>query len=110
MDFKEYQDRSGEMAVYPGRGSVLGLYYVGLGLGEAGEVQGKIKKVMRDDDGNLTSEKTKEISKELGDSLWYIAQTATELGLSLDDIAAGNLEKLEDRKNRGVLKGSGDNR
>lgn len=110
MEFREYQDRTADTAVYPGQGSVLGLYYVGLGLGEAGEVQGKIKKILRDDDSVLTEDKVKEIGKELGDALWYVAQTATELGLSLNDIAAGNLEKLADRRERGVIQGSGDNR
>jgi len=42
--------------------------------------------------------------------LWYLATLATELDSHLGCIADSNLKKLEDRKNRGVLKGSGDNR
>jgi NTP pyrophosphatase (non-canonical NTP hydrolase) len=50
------------------------------------------------------------MGKELGDVLWYVAQVATELGLDLDAIAEGNIEKLLSRQRRGVLSGSGDNR
>jgi len=110
LTFDEYQTRTGETAIYPGQGSVEGLYYVGLGLGEAGEVQGKIKKVMRDHGGVVTDETRKAIKKELGDAMWYIARTASELELTLSEVAQGNLDKLGDRKDRGVLTGNGDDR
>jgi hypothetical protein len=42
--------------------------------------------------------------------LWYVAVLADYLDLSLDDIATTNLAKLASRQDRGVLKGSGDNR
>jgi len=51
-----------------------------------------------------------EIAKELGDVLWYLAQMASELGASLEDVARGNIEKLRSRKERGMISGSGDNR
>jgi NTP pyrophosphatase (non-canonical NTP hydrolase) len=51
-----------------------------------------------------------EIEKELGDVLWYLANLATDLGLSLGAIAQLNLDKLEDRKKRNVIKGEGDDR
>ena len=110
MKFDEYQEATATTAVYPGQGSITGLYYVGLGLGEAGEVQGKIKKILRDDDGVLIQEKIDAISAELGDVLWYLSQTATELGLRLSDVAEYNIEKLFGRRERGTIKGSGDNR
>lgn len=110
LNFDEYQDRSGATAIYPGQGELLGLAYVGLGLGEAGEVQGKIKKIIRDSNGVITDEARKAIGKELGDQLWYIARTCTELKLKLGDVAEANLSKLEDRKERGVLTGNGDER
>jgi NTP pyrophosphatase (non-canonical NTP hydrolase) len=109
MTFEEYQKEAQGTATYPGIGN--NYVYPTLGLsGEAGEVADIIKKVIRDDDGEISEEKMRNLKKELGDVLWYISSLATELGLSLDDIAAGNIEKLLSRKERGVLGGSGDNR
>ena len=109
LDFTEYQKLSRRTAVYPNIGN--NLYYPALGLaGETGEVMNKIKKIMRDKldikDNNLKEM----IESELGDILWYISNLATELNLSLDDIAKKNLDKLMDRKKRGKIHGSGDNR
>ncbi|MCL2677366.1 MAG: nucleoside triphosphate pyrophosphohydrolase family protein [Streptococcaceae bacterium] len=82
-----------------------------LGLsGEAGEVSDKVKKLIRDKDGRLTSTDKENIAKELGDVLWYVATTARYIGIDLENIAKNNIEKLEDRKARGVIKGNGDNR
>jgi NTP pyrophosphatase (non-canonical NTP hydrolase) len=50
------------------------------------------------------------IEKELGDVLWYESQLAQELGISLDHVGVGNITKLKDRLERGVVHGSGDNR
>lgn len=108
VGFDEYQRLAFTTAIYPNKGN--NIYYPALGLGEVGEIQGKIKKIMRDDNGVITDKKREEIKKEVGDALWYIAALATELGLSLNDIAQSNLDKLFDRKERGVIKGSGDNR
>jgi len=110
MDFQTYQSNTAKTAIYPGKGGIIGLLYCALGLGEAGEFQGKVKKVLRDDDGVVTDEKRSAMESELGDLLWYASQVASELGLSLDDVAQHNLDKLADRKARGVLGGSGDNR
>lgn len=110
MQMNEYQILSAGTAIYPGKGSTTGLLYVGLGLGEAGEVQGKIKKILRDDAGEITEEKRQAIARELGDVLWYASQICEELGLRLGDIARMNLAKLADRQERGVLTGSGDER
>ena len=110
MEFNEYQVISDGTAIYPGKGTVSGLYYTALGLGEAGEVQGKVKKIMRDNGGVLNEETCNAIAKELGDLLWYVSQTATELGLELDDVAEANINKLADRRERGVIQGSGDDR
>ena len=51
-----------------------------------------------------------ELSKEIGDVLWYLAALSQELGLELQDIAEQNIIKLQSRKDRGLLSGSGDNR
>jgi len=85
--------------------------YPALGLaGEAGEVCEKVKKMFRDDDGEVTPAKLEEIKKELGDVLWYIANLAADFGINLDEVAMLNLDKLFSRQKRGTLKGSGDNR
>lgn len=109
MNFEEYQKESRKTASYPKIGK--NFVYPTLGVaGEAGEVAEKIKKIFRDDGGRITKKRLGEIKKELGDLLWYISQTATELNLSLNDIAEDNLKKLFSRKKRGKIKGSGDNR
>jgi len=106
-----YQRLAGRTAQYPGRGEKPMSAYPALGLaGEAGEVCEQIKKAMRDDGGEITPERHKALRKELGDVLWYLAALAFELDLDLSDIAQANLDKLADRKARGVLQGSGDER
>ena len=109
MTFNEYQERSRKTALYPDKDHSF--IYPTLGLtGEAGEVAEKVKKILRDDNGVVTDAKRAEITKELGDVIWYVAQIATEFGLSLDEVARANSEKLESRMDRGTLHGSGDNR
>ncbi|HLN19058.1 MAG TPA: nucleoside triphosphate pyrophosphohydrolase family protein, partial [Patescibacteria group bacterium] len=73
-------------------------------------IANKIKKVMRDKNNELDDETKKAMKGELGDVLWYTSQLATELGLSLDEIAGKNIEKLYSRMDRGKLNGNGDNR
>jgi NTP pyrophosphatase (non-canonical NTP hydrolase) len=107
--FDLYQLKAEVTAVYPNRGN--NLYYPALGLaGEAGEVCEKIKKLYRDKTLPPTKEDKEEIAKELGDVLWYVATLATEIDFSLADIVEMNLDKLQSRMKRKVLKGSGDNR
>jgi NTP pyrophosphatase (non-canonical NTP hydrolase) len=89
---------------------LLAVAYDGLGLGEAGEVQGKIKKIIRDDGGFITNEHIAEIKKELGDILWYISSMCDSLGINMEDVASANIEKLKSRRDRNTLHGSGDNR
>lgn len=109
MNFSDYQLKSRKTAGYPAIGHPV--IYPALGLvNEAGEVAGKIKKVFRDKGGEISDETRQALKAELGDVLWYIAQVATELELSLDDIAEHNLAKLYDRLDRGTLRGEGDNR
>jgi NTP pyrophosphatase (non-canonical NTP hydrolase) len=80
--------------------------YHALGLaGETGEVVDCIKKGVRD--GTLDREK---LIKEMGDMLWYWIRLCKIFGLPPEDIAYENLLKLEDRKKRGTVGGSGDSR
>lgn len=82
-----------------------------LGLsGESGEFADKVKKIMRDKRGGFTEEERKELLKELGDVLWYIAEISLYLDMPMSELAKMNLEKLASRKARGKLVGAGDNR
>lgn len=83
--------------------------YLALGLvGEAGEVAEKVKKWARNRTPDI---KLKEdLLYELGDVLWYMARLASTFGLSLNEIAAANLAKLADRRERGVIASEGDHR
>lgn len=106
MEFNEYQKQALSTAIYP-----EGFSYPALGLaGETGEVCEKIKKIIRDKQGVITFPDRQEIMKELGDVLWYLSALANEFDLTLDNIAEQNLIKLSDRRNRGVLGGSGNDR
>jgi NTP pyrophosphatase (non-canonical NTP hydrolase) len=108
MGFDDYQHAARRTAVYARRDRVI---YPALGLAsEAGEVAGKIKKVLRDQDGNFDRTPLDAIKDELGDVLWYVAALAGDLGLSLDDIATANLAKLGARQRRGTIGGAGDQR
>ena len=126
MKMNEYQRRARITAIYPKESKVI---YPALGLaGEAGEVCEKIKKIMRgdlakeiksnkqnlskwfDNAGKLQRESNARIGKELGDVLWYVSNLASDLGLTLDEIATQNIDKLRDRERRDVLQGDGDDR
>lgn len=108
LELAEYQRLSRRTASYPRE---AWLAYPALGLcGEAGEVAEHAKKAIRDDGGEISSERRAAIAAELGDVLWYVSQIATELDLDLDQVAEANLRKLRSRQRRGVLSGSGDNR
>lgn len=103
MHIDDYMDTTYFTVNYP-RDNALA--YLGLGLtGEAGEVADKLKKWIRDEEADWES-----VVDELGDVLWYVAQIAGYLGYDLSEVALRNIKKLEDRKARGVLGGSGDNR
>ena len=61
--------------------------------GESGEAIDIVKKWLAQGH-ELDKEK---LAKELGDICWYLAETATALDLSLEDIMASNIEKLRKR-------------
>ena len=112
LTMNDYQADTASTAIYKWK-----IIYPALGLAnEAGEVLGKIKKLIRDNevrfDGtkDLTDAQRADIAAELGDVLWYIAALSRDLGVPLNDVAHMNLEKLKSRKERGTLGGSGDNR
>lgn len=103
MTFNEYQEFTATTAMDSIKNDTT---YFALELcDEAGEVAGKVKKLLRD--GTFDSYET---AKELGDCLYPIARLADLLGYSLLEIAEMNKEKLTSRVERGVISGSGDNR
>jgi len=108
MTFNEYQSLANSTDIYP-PDKALDCHILGL-TNEAGEVAGKLKKIYRDKDGLISPTDVLEISKELGDVLWYLSCTAYDLEISLEDIAIMNISKLSDRKERNKLGGSGDYR
>lgn len=108
MTLNEYQEGAQRTAIYPAESQII---YPTLGLtGEAGEVADKVKKVIRDNNGEFSDEKKRQIALELGDVLWYAATLSRDLGYSLEEICQMNLDKLASRMQRNQLHGSGDER
>lgn len=108
MLISEYEEIVKETAVYPDSYKIL---YPALGMaGEAGEVANKVKKLVRDGLDAQPEEWRTNIAKEIGDVLWYCAALARDLDVPLSVIAAQNKDKLLERKKKGTLQGSGDDR
>lgn len=106
----EYQQLTKRTAQYYDL-AIPPLAYLGLKLtGEAGEVSDKLGKLWRDHAGVIDEEAIIALEKELGDVLWYLARLADELELPLEHVMLANLQKLQDRFERGVLRGDGDER
>jgi NTP pyrophosphatase (non-canonical NTP hydrolase) len=108
MNANEYQKKTIDVAIYPGAGTGDNreLVYLALGLSsEAGEVAGKVKKLIRD--GLF---EPKQLGAELGDCCWYVARLAEALGYDFETILRWNFEKLKRRKEENVLTGYGDDR
>ncbi len=111
MNFDEYQELASLTADFKNRSPEYKIMYSCMGLaGETGEVIEKIKKVMRNDGGAMTDEQRQSIKLEIGDVLWYLSQVARFSGISLGDAAQANVEKLADRRKRGVIRSAGDTR
>ncbi len=107
MELNEYQKSAIATAIYPAELKVI---YPALGLaGEAGETADKVKKVVRDCNRDFSASR-ETIALEVGDVLWYCANIANDLGYSLEEIAQMNLSKINSRRERNALQGSGDNR
>lgn len=104
----EYQQKIEQFAIFP---KEQALVYLSLGLAsEAGEVAGKVKKVIRDGNGEFTDEQKLAILAEIGDVAWYMSMLASTIGVDMSDVLAENYYKLEFRAQRGMIGGSGDNR
>lgn len=111
--FDGYQALARETAVYPGLNTTMGILYAAVEMaGESGELLDKIKKLWRGGmlETPLSVRRKEELAFEIGDILWGLASATSELGYRLSEIADMNIQKLTDRKQRGVIKGFGDNR
>lgn len=107
MTLNDYQQK----ALVTAKDEKVELIHRALGLaGEAGEIADKMARWMRSTQGDELQLDKAELSKEIGDVLWYTATLADYLGYSLEEIAQANLVKLSDRDNRGLINKSGDNR
>jgi NTP pyrophosphatase (non-canonical NTP hydrolase) len=110
MTFDEYQQQAPTTLIkHPDPLMDKTIMVLGIS-GESSEVAEKWKKIVAYREGKITAQDKEELGKEIGDVLWYLTVFADMLGLSMDDIATTNAEKLASRKKRGVQKGSGDNR
>lgn len=109
MNLNEYQDAVKRTAVYPDLNNNLTYPLIGL-CGEVGEVAEHIKKSIRDDGGKVTPVRKEKLLYELSDVLWYLARLSSEIGFSLDEVAAANLYKLQLRKDKDKLHGEGSER
>ena len=123
MNASEYQVKAHDFASY-GENPM----YPALGLSEeAGEVCGKIAKFIRKHGGidpmtaryelenkvTVTDDELKfrkDLSAELGDVMWMVAELCTIYGLDMGKVMDENIEKLIDRRERGVIDGNGDDR
>lgn len=116
MTFDEYQAKAKTTDLTAGKGGpgkVLTISFMDklLGLvGESGEMAEKVKKILRDKEGELSEADRQELIKELGDLLWYVALVADNLDISLDEVATRNISKLAARNKSDKLSGSGDDR
>lgn len=95
MDFNEYQKLAMKTASDTSKHSKQNLILNGvMGLcGEAGECIDIVKKHMFQGH-ELNREK---LIDEASDCLWYLAEIATGLNLTLEEIASHNVEKLKKR-------------
>lgn len=110
LTINEYQKEAHKTACYLGLEEKDYRYPV-MGLAEeAGEVCGKFAKAVRDANGIIDGDRREAIKKELGDVCWFVAEISTLLDFTLEEVMQGNIDKLIDRKARGVLQGSGDDR
>lgn len=101
MDFADYQRLA--LRTYKAERTPRHMLTNGaLGLaGESGEVADIVKKLVypsKAGDGDEASA-LERITDELGDVLWYIAILAQGIGVSLEEIARHNIEKLAARHN-----------
>lgn len=93
MELNEYQNKCN-------RKKALGMCY------KSGAIANQLKKTLRGDPGKELDKQKAGLAKELGGCFWYMSMLALEIG----EIALLNLKEIDDRLERGTLRGDGDNR
>ena len=104
MDFTQYQTEAMSFRLK----SADDIYAMMNLAGEVGELLSLEAKGRRD--GYNLADYKENLKKELGDILWCVAAVAADNCLDLEEIAIGNIVKLNSRKARNVIQGNGDNR
>lgn len=103
MNLTEYQKWTRSTAIYNT------VNYPRLALAEeVGEFLGKIAKQERDE--TSVADLVESLTKEGGDIMWQLARVLDDYGIRLQDCIDMNVQKLESRKARNKLQGSGDDR
>lgn len=103
MTLNEYQIQASATAIYKDK-----MYPVTSLMVESAELADIfVKPYLR---GDATKVDRDKVLSEAGDVLWNLAQVLNDCGLSLEIAARNNLMKLQDRKERDVLMGSGGER
>ncbi|TCC56535.1 hypothetical protein E0H73_33200 [Kribbella pittospori] len=109
MDLDDYQKAALRTAAPREKKNEFLHLVLGL-VGESGEIAEKVKKIIRDHDSDLSAVDVEDLTKELGDVMWYVAVLADYFDIPLSEVGEKNIEKLASRQKRSVLGGSGDNR
>ena len=65
-------------------------------VGEAGELLGGQRKWLTE--GDCCKLSPEQVREELGDLLWHVSYVATKHGLTLEEVARFNLDKIEERR------------
>lgn len=104
LTLNDFQTRAGtyQLPTAPPEERIFGL------IEEVGEVAAIFKRLLRGD--YQDEEAGKKLIKELGDVLWYLSRIAADNDTSLQEVADACLSKLESRKTRNLIIGSGDDR
>jgi len=111
-DQQEYSDFCSVTDHYPdafNHNAKIMFHALGM-AGEAGEVANKVKKIFRDDKGEVTDQRRDQIARELGGVYWYFTRLAADFGFTVEDIRDINWKELESRRQRGTVLGDGDDR
>lgn len=106
MNLNDYQQWTLSTAVYPGAGEhgFHEINYLVHGItSEAGEISGKLKKIIRGDTVSPDA-----FISEVSDVLWYLTRICDNLGITLEQLADFSFHKLENRKKNNTIKGSDD--